>query len=43
MIAQGLWLRKFTAWEPDDDQFEVALTALKRALKIDKYILQHVA
>ncbi|MFH1007994.1 MAG: DUF1385 domain-containing protein [Candidatus Latescibacterota bacterium] len=32
LIAPGLWLQKITTREPDDEQLEVALTALKRAL-----------
>ena len=33
LIAPGLWLQKFTTREPDDQQLEVALTALKAVLK----------
>ncbi len=32
LIAPGLWLQKITTKEPDDEQLEVALTALKHAL-----------
>ena len=28
----GLWLQRITTLEPDDDQLEVALYALRRAL-----------
>ena len=33
LIAPGLWLQKITTKEPDDEQLEVALVALKSALK----------
>ncbi len=32
LIAPGLWLQKLTTREPDDDQLEVALTALREVL-----------
>ncbi|NKB72093.1 MAG: DUF1385 domain-containing protein [Candidatus Latescibacteria bacterium] len=32
LIAPGLWLQRITTREPDDDQIEVALVALRRAL-----------
>lgn len=32
LIAPGLWLQKLTTREPDDDQLEVALTALKAVI-----------
>ncbi len=32
IIAPGLWLQKLTTREPDDEQLEVALTALKAVL-----------
>ena len=31
----GLWLQNITTREPDDDQLEVALTALKESLKLE--------
>ncbi|MCD6335608.1 MAG: DUF1385 domain-containing protein [Candidatus Latescibacteria bacterium] len=34
-IAPGLWLQKITTKEPDDEQLEVALVALKSALADD--------
>lgn len=33
LIAPGLWLQKLTTREPDDDQLEVALTALKAVMR----------
>ncbi|NPV90719.1 MAG: DUF1385 domain-containing protein [Firmicutes bacterium] len=35
LTAPGLWLQHFTAKEPDDEQLEVALTALKQVLTIE--------
>ena len=35
LVAPGLWLQKVTTREPDDDQLEVALVALKSALDRD--------
>jgi len=32
LIAPGLWLQRITTREPDDDQLEVALVALRCAL-----------
>lgn len=32
LIAPGLWLQRITTQEPDDDQLEVAIVALKAAL-----------
>ena len=32
LIAPGLWLQRITTQEPDDDQLEVALVALRHAL-----------
>jgi len=34
-LAPGLWLQRLTTREPDDNQLEVALSALKRAVEID--------
>ena len=34
-LAPGLWLQGLTTREPDDNQVEVALSALKRAVEID--------
>jgi len=34
-LAPGLWLQGLTTREPDDNQIEVALSALKRAVEID--------
>ncbi|MBU2549058.1 MAG: DUF1385 domain-containing protein [Proteobacteria bacterium] len=34
-IAPGLWVQKLTTREPSDDQIEVALVALKKALAIE--------
>ena len=31
----GLWLQNITTQNPDDDQLEVAITALKEALKFE--------
>jgi uncharacterized protein YqhQ len=33
LTAPGLWLQKITTQEPDDSQLEVAIVALKSALK----------
>ena len=30
--APGLWLQRLTAFEPDDSQIEVAITALKAVI-----------
>jgi uncharacterized protein YqhQ len=35
LSAPGLWLQRITTREPDDDQLEVALTALKHAIPTD--------
>ena len=34
-MAPGMWLQKLTTREPDDEQIEVALSALKKAVEID--------
>lgn len=36
LIVPGLWLQRITTKEPDPDQLEVAVTALKAALEGDK-------
>jgi len=36
MVAPGLWLQSLTTREPDDNQLEVAITALKRVVEIDQ-------
>jgi hypothetical protein len=35
VMLPGLWLQGMTTKEPDDDQIEVALVALKKAIEID--------
>jgi len=35
LVAPGLWLQRITTREPDDNQIEVALAALRAALKIE--------
>jgi len=35
LILPGLWLQKLTTREPDDDQLEVALVALKAVIAVD--------
>lgn len=35
VMAPGLWLQKLTTREPDDQQLEVALLALKRVLEVE--------
>ena len=35
LLAPGLWLQRLTTREPDDNQLEVALSALKRVVEID--------
>ena len=35
ILAPGLWLQSLSTREPDDNEIEVALTALKRTLEID--------
>ena len=35
-LAPGLWLQRLTTREPDDEQLEVAVAALTRAVKIDQ-------
>ncbi len=37
-LAPGLWLQKMTTREPDEMQLEVAVSALKRAVEIDRTI-----
>jgi len=34
LVAPGLWLQRITTREPDDSQIEVALAALRAALKL---------
>jgi uncharacterized protein YqhQ len=34
-LAPGLWLQRLTTREPDDNQLEVALSALKKVVEID--------
>ena len=36
VLTPGLWLQNLTTKEPDDDQLEVALTALKKTAEIDQ-------
>lgn len=36
LVKPGLWLQKLTTREPDDKQLEVAVTAIKAAMKDDK-------
>jgi uncharacterized protein YqhQ len=36
VIAPGLWLQGMTTKEPEDDQIEVALVGLKKALEVDQ-------
>ncbi len=36
LVAPGLWLQSLTTREPDDDQLEVALSALGRVVELDK-------
>lgn len=36
IIAPGLWLQTLTTREPDDRQLEVALSALRKAVEIDR-------
>lgn len=35
LIAPGLWLQKLTTREPDDQQLEIALTALKAVVELE--------
>jgi len=35
LLAPGLWLQRLTTREPDDNQLEVALSALKKLVEID--------
>ena len=35
LIAPGLWLQRITTKEPDDQQLEIAIVALKEALVYD--------
>ena len=34
-LAPGLWLQELTTREPDDNQLEVALSALRRVVEVD--------
>jgi len=36
VLAPGLWLQALTTKEPDDNQIEVAITALRKAVEIDQ-------
>ena len=36
VLAPGLWLQSLTTGKPEDDQIEVAITALKKAVAIDR-------
>jgi hypothetical protein len=36
ILAPGLWLQALTTKEPNDSQLEIALTALKKAIEIDR-------
>ena len=36
LLAPGLWLQGLTTREPDDNQLEVALSALKKVVEIDR-------
>jgi len=36
LVAPGLWFQRLTTREPDDGQIEVALSALKKALELEK-------
>jgi uncharacterized protein YqhQ len=38
ILAPGLWLQKLTTREPDDQQLEVAICALKRVLEIEERV-----
>ena len=35
LLSPGLWLQRLTTREPDDDQLEVGVTALRKAVEID--------
>jgi uncharacterized protein YqhQ len=35
-LAPGLWLQRLTTREPDEQQLEVAVSALKRAVEVDR-------
>jgi len=43
VIAPGLWLQKLTTREPDDQQLEIALQALKAVLPIENEDAQKVS
>jgi uncharacterized protein YqhQ len=43
LITPGLWLQKITTKEPDDQQLEVALVALKEALVYDAVLPEQAA
>ena len=36
VLYPGLWLQSLTTREPDDDQLEVAMTALRKVLESDQ-------
>jgi uncharacterized protein YqhQ len=36
LLAPGLWLQSLTTGEPDDDQIEVAIAAMNKAVEIDQ-------
>jgi len=36
VLSPGLWLQSLTTREPDDDQMEIGIAALKKALEIDR-------
>ena len=36
LVKPGLWLQKITTKEPSDDQLEIAIHALDRAMELEK-------
>jgi uncharacterized protein YqhQ len=43
LITPGLWLQKITTKEPDDQQLEIAIVALKEALMYDVIVPEQAA
>jgi uncharacterized protein YqhQ len=36
LLAPGMWLQRLTTRQPDDEQVEVSIRALKRVLELDQ-------
>ncbi|MBW2562164.1 MAG: DUF1385 domain-containing protein [Deltaproteobacteria bacterium] len=43
ILTPGLWLQRLTTGEPEDDQLEIAIAALKKAIEIDQAETEQLA